>query len=159
MKTLVLYHSQFGNTRTLAEAIADTLRAFGPVRIGLVTEPDAKQLDDIDLLVIGGPTQGHGVSEVVGKFLAALKVHRVQGVKAATFDTRLRGPEILWGSAAKGMAVTLKQAGVELVAAPESFLVVGAKQPELAPGELERARVWAEQLGKRVRVVAAGAAS
>lgn len=114
MKTLVVYHSQFGNTKTLAEAVVTGLEGFGPVRVLPVDEPGAKHLDDVDLLVIGGPTQGHGISKTMHAFLAAITGRATDGIKAATFDTRLRGPEILWGSAAKATAATLQRAGLEL---------------------------------------------
>lgn len=156
MNTLVVYHSQFGNTKTLAEAIGKTLAAFGPVRLAAIGDPDSQQFENVDLLVIGGPTQAHGASQAVQGFLAPLKARGIVGVKAATFDTRLRGPEILWGSAAKAMATTLRHAGLELLVPPESFLVVGARRPELVGGEIERATNWAIRLGEKVAAVPAG---
>jgi hypothetical protein len=69
---------------------------------------------------------------------------------AAVFDTRLKGLEFVWGSAAKAAAHMLERAGFRLVVPPESFLVKGMKAPHLEAGELERAREWARALGAAV---------
>jgi hypothetical protein len=61
-------------------------------------------------------------------------------VRAAAFDTRMRGPAALTGRASKGVARLLCAHGFEVVTEPESFLVT--KQDRLASGELTRAREW-----------------
>jgi hypothetical protein len=65
-------------------------------------------------------------------------------VKAAAFDTRLRGPAALTGRAAKGVARSLRAHGFELIAEPESFLVT--KQDRLDAGETTRAHEWGTKL-------------
>ena len=56
----ILYESMFGNTRQVAEAIAEGLRTFAAVTVLPVRE--APESIDGDLLVIGGPTHVHGLS-------------------------------------------------------------------------------------------------
>ena len=65
-------------------------------------------------------------------------------VKAAAFDTRVRGPAALTGRASKGVARLLREHGFELAAEPESFLVT--KQDRLEPQETARAREWGTKL-------------
>jgi hypothetical protein len=65
-------------------------------------------------------------------------------VRAAAFDTRMRGPAALTGRASKGVARLLRAHGFEVVTEPESFLVT--KQDRLASGELTRAREWGTRL-------------
>ena len=73
----------------------------------------------------------------------------LRGVATATFDTRLRWPVFLSGSAARGIARALERKGSRLVAPPESFFVNGREGP-LAEGELERAGSWAETLALKL---------
>jgi flavodoxin len=150
MKSLVVYHSQFGNTRTLAEIVHAELQAFGPAELTTVDAVTDDNLKSLDLLVVGGPTQAHGTSPAVKPFLSILASKDLSGTVGATFDTRLKGPAFLWGSAAKPAAHRLEQAGLKLVVPPESFLVQGMKEPHLEEGELERARAWGKQLGELV---------
>jgi hypothetical protein len=63
---------------------------------------------------------------------------------AAAFDTRINKGWVP-GSAARGIVKRLRKLGASLVADPESFQMVGTPGP-LAPGELDRARCWGEQL-------------
>ncbi len=149
MKSLVIYHSQFGNTKALAESIGDALRGFGPSTVVSLEEADLSTIPNVDLLVIGGPTQGHSTSPAMRAFLERV-APAVRTVRVATFDTRLKGPEILWGSAARSTATRLQHAGIELVVAPESFMVKGARQPKLDEGEIERAAAWATAIGTQL---------
>jgi hypothetical protein len=74
------------------------------------------------------------------------------GVAAAAFDTRIKGPGLLWGSAAKAAAERLKEQGFRVAAPPESFLLKGPTGPVhdvLVEGEIERARRWGAALAAK----------
>lgn len=144
MNSVVLYASHSGNTRIIAEAIAGTLDAHGPVRLVAVEELSAGLPPGTDLLVIGSATEAHRMLEPLARFFARLAPGALRGVAAAAFDTRLRGPGWLWGSAAAGIARALGAAGALVIAPAESFYV--NMTPTLQPGELERAWGWAEVL-------------
>lgn len=137
MKIAIVYGSRSGNTRLIAETIAEALRSRGQVE--LLAAGDAWSPTGTELLIVGGPTEGHGVTPVVKGFLDRLP--RLQGLQVAAFDTRLKWPIWLSGSAADGIAERLQGLGGVLVAAPESFLVT--REPKLYAGEVERARAWA----------------
>jgi hypothetical protein len=177
MRVLVVYESMFGNTMAIAEAVAQGLAAVRDVEVldvDLVevgSAPDALG-DDVDVLLVGGPTHAFGLTRArtradaaertceplvstgpgLREWLAALpRSHR--SVAVAVFDTRARKPG-LPGSAAKGAAKRLRRLGLRLVVPPESFTVEGMTGP-LTDGEAERARSWAEHVA---RVVAADGA-
>jgi hypothetical protein len=78
-------------------------------------------------------------------FLAGLSPTAVADVPVAAFDTRLRWPVLLSGSAGRRIARQLSKMGGQLVAEPGSFLVEGGQGP-LIDGELDRATAWAERL-------------
>jgi hypothetical protein len=68
--------------------------------------------------------------------------------RAAAFDTRT---DQRWvpRSAVRGILLQLRRLGATLLAGPQSFYVTGTSGP-LAPGELDRARRWGEQLGAAI---------
>jgi flavodoxin len=140
MNSVVIYVSHTGNTRRIAEAVAAELELHGPVYLleadGVAGLPAAT-----DLLLVGGPTEQHGVTSEIAALFDRLPANSLRGVPAAAFDTRLRWPEWLSGSAAGRITERLEQAGATLVAAPESFIV--SMKPELAQGEEQRAAAWA----------------
>ncbi len=165
MKAVIVYESVYGNTREIAEAVAEGLRERAEVELLPVGEAGTA-LERAELVVVGGPTHMHGmasrlsmrgaVDDARKKHLEAQLEPGVEGptlrdwldrlpqgdhVAAAAFDTRIGKPAILTGSAAKGIGRRLERRGYVLVAEPESF-VVGDSLGPLQPGELERAREW-----------------
>ncbi len=165
MRSLVVYESWFGNTRHLAEEIAQALAREGEADLVSVGE-EVPSLEDVDLLVVGAPTHVHGVSsrrsregaleqggsgEVgigVRGWIDALP-NGARGPRAAAFDTRANKPVLLVGSAARGIARRLRQHGYTLAVEPESFFVEGTPGP-LEEGELDRAAAWAASLAREV---------
>ena len=58
MNTLVVYDSTFGNTAQVAEAIAHALQEHGRAQVVSVEHTHPLELEDVDLLILGCPTQG-----------------------------------------------------------------------------------------------------
>jgi hypothetical protein len=168
VKAVVVYESVYGNTRRIAEAVAEGLRDGHEVELRPVAEAGGAGIEGAGLVVVGGPTHVHGMvshlslkgaaedarkkerelvpdaeAPILRDWLDALP--KAQGVRGAAFDTRIGKAEILTGSAAKKIARRLRRHGVELVADPESFVVEDSGGP-LSEGELERAREWGRHL-------------
>ncbi len=154
MNSVIVYASHFGNTKKVAEAIADGLRAHGQALVFATEDVPTRLLEEADLVVIGGPTEQHGMTEPLARFLTRLTLHAPGAV--AVFDTRLRWPRWLSGSAAVSVSTRLRQSGAHLVVPEESFFIKGIAgtggrdTAELDDGELERARDWAGTLAARV---------
>ena len=146
MNVTVIYESRYGNTARIAHAIAAGLEAAGTVRLVGVSDPSAFDVKDVDLLVVGGPTEGHGVSPTLRQRLQDLPSDALKGAAVAAFDTRLTWPALLSGSAARGIAKILQTRGAQLLVPPESFLVTDMKHVHLVDGEIERAGAWATKL-------------
>lgn len=145
MNTLVLYESQFGNTKKIAEIVGHELEFKGPTRVEPIGSYAPEHLDGVDLLVVGGPTQAHGMTARMRQFVARLE-SKPLNIPAVAFDTRVKGPQFLWGSAAREIQSKLRFDGFRPVAPPEDFLVTLTKEPSLNQGEEEHAKAWAEQL-------------
>ena len=146
MNTVVVYDSQFGNTERIAQAIADTLRAFGQAQAVRVNPARPIELQGVDMLILGCPTQGFRPSPAMQSFLGNVSYQSLSGLAVACFDTRFRGR--LWkSSAAPRMARQLRTMGVEPIIPPESFFVkTMKKEGPLLTGEVERAATWARML-------------
>ena len=146
MKSVVVYGSRSGNTRSVAQAIAGVLEEYGPVRLVAVEDASATVWDRCDLLVVGGPTEGRHASPPVRAFFDRLPSHALRGVDAAAFDTRLDWPRLLSGSAASDIRRWLIDAGAHMVVPAESFKVTD--KPSLRHGEVERASIWAHEVAR-----------
>ena len=160
MSAIVVYESMWGNTAAVARAVAEGLGPDTPLlEVGDAPE---KLPDDVDLLVVGGPThafsmsrpatrrdavkQGAGTSNAehgIREWLDALP--RSDRVAVATFDTKVAKVRHLPGSAARKAAKEVRRRHLGRVVDTESFYVEDSPGPLLA-GELERARDWAAQL-------------
>lgn len=145
MRVLIVYDSQYGNTERIATAVADTLRASGDVLARRVDPKQALDLEGVDLLILGSPTQAHQATPAMQSMLANVAPKQLHGRPVACFDTRLPMPSWMSGSAAKAMAKRLSQLGVRLLAPPESFIVEKNEGP-LRRDELSHAAAWARIL-------------
>jgi hypothetical protein len=120
------------------------LAARGIVHLLPAEQASATLPAGTDLVIVGSPTEGRRMLETVATGVNRLNPGALRGVAAAAFDTRLRGPRWLWGSAAARIADGLKRAGARVVVPPEGFFV--DMTPRLLPGELTRAAEWATAL-------------
>jgi len=166
MKAVVVYESLWGNTATVARAIAQGL---GPEAHALSTaEADATALEGAGLIVAGAPVLGfklptekmrESVRRTPGKAPAPpdlshpamrtwLEALPPGSGRAAAFDTQVRGP---FGSAAPEIAAALEKSGYAPLAKPAAFAVKGKFGP-LQDGELERARKWGAELAAALAV-------
>jgi hypothetical protein len=161
---MVVYESMFGNTKAVAEAVAAGLREHVPTDVVEVAAAPTR-LDEGEglLLVVGGPTHAFSmsredsrraardeategvVSTGVGLREWLERLQHAEGVRTATFDTRMK-KAFLPGSAARAAQRRLLRRGFGSLAEAESFWVEGMQGP-LRDGELERARAWGARLG------------
>lgn len=169
MRAVVIFESMYGNTHLVADAIGLGLRtAAFDVSIVPVSQASPAALADADLVVVGGPTHVHGMSRASTRKAAVEAADKPDSnlkaepdaltlglrewfgslgrypVRAAAFDTRLRGPAVLTGRASKRVARQLRAHGFDVVTEPESFLVTN--QNRLVPHEFTRACEWGTKL-------------
>ncbi|HLZ21488.1 MAG TPA: flavodoxin family protein [Ktedonobacterales bacterium] len=149
MNALVVYDSQYGNTERIAHIIADILAAAGQARAVRAEPRHRVDIQGVDLLVVGSPTQGWRATQPMLSFIDGMSSERLHGVAVACFDTRFHKPRWLTGSAAVGMARKFQELGVSPLVSPESFFVDGKEGP-LISGELDRAVTWARLLSQQV---------
>jgi flavodoxin len=172
MRAVIIYESMYGNTHAIAGAIARGLEPANEVTVVPVAGATPELLDGAGLVVVGGPTHGHGMSKAATRKSAVDQARKHGGrpaldtdaegpglhdwfgslgrmsAMAAAFDTRLAGPAVFTGRAAKGIAKLLERHGFTLIAQAESFLVT--TDNKLRPGEEDRAQKWGEALAAKI---------
>ena len=153
MNALVLYDSKYGNTERIAEAVALAFQEALPTRLTAIDDVDdcTELLTGIDLLVVGGPTHRHGISDALRESLSCLGEHALDGIRVAVFDTRAHGARVLTGSAAVRLARLVRRHGAWIVVPPASFVVQAVRGP-LERGELEHASEWAHEVLQAVGI-------
>jgi flavodoxin len=149
MKTLIVYDSLFGNTEQLAVVMARALMVYGPSRGGHVNETPFTQLRDVDLLILGCPTQQWNLTPDMKIWLERAPQEALRGPRLACFDTRARIPLWIGRHAAPLMARYLRRRGATLIAPPQGFFL-RERDRRLEAGEVERAVAWAVELAEVV---------
>lgn len=168
MKALVVYESMFGSTHELANAIAAGLRETLDVDVVRADQVDVAQVEEADVLVVGGPTHAHSLSTEASRHDAVTmtldadgELHveepaMTEGLREwfdslgsvtkpfAAFDTRSDMPRLLTGASSKKIERELRRKGAVPVVPPESFLVT--RFAGLKDGEAERGHSWGEQV-------------
>ena len=166
--------SMYGNTRAIAEAIAPACahgcrwRCTG----GRVSPRRSSAMTCHCWSWVGAPTHAHGMSNPDTRSTAADRGGRgarrrvdltggaarmagrssaigAVGRRRRRVRHRLKGPALLWGSAAKSAEGQLRKAGAHVLTPAQSFYIAGPRGPvydALAEGELDRARRWGERL-------------
>ena len=146
MKALIVYDSVYGNTEEIARAIGGAIA--GEVKVLRAGEVNPSELESIDFLIVGSPTQGGRPTQAIRDLLNSIPESSLKGVNSVAFDTRLTARwVVIFGYAAGRIANNLKKKGGNLVASPEGFFVKGTKGP-LKEGELERAASWTKEIVK-----------
>ncbi|MDH5686036.1 MAG: flavodoxin domain-containing protein [Hadesarchaea archaeon] len=152
MKGIVVFDTSYGNTRTIAEAISETLKESG-IEVDLFHVKDVKRLSakDYNFLVIGSPTRFGTMSFAIRGFLGKVKGEEWMNKPFAAFDTE--NPENVekseW-SAAEKIAAKLRDKRMNHLLPVLKALVFGQKGP-LQEGEIERAKEYARRLAVELK--------
>ncbi len=166
MRALVVFESMFGNTEKVAGAVARGLQLEG-VDAGLLEVHSAphRLANDLDLLVVGGPTHAFGMSRAstradavrqgapeqrattgLREWLESVELDVESAPGLAAFDTRVTKVRWLPQAAGPSAARAGRRRGLVPVAKPLGFLVDDVRGP-LVEGEIERAVEWGRRLG------------
>jgi len=157
MRGIVVFDTSYGNTKKIAETIAETLRESG-IDVDLFYVKDVKKLSakDYDFLVLGSPTKFGTMSFAVKGFLGKVKSEEWMNKPFAAFDTenpenveqsRIQNKE--W-SAAEKIAAQLKEKEMNQLLPVLKALVFGQKGP-LVEGEIDRAKEYARTLAFKLK--------
>lgn len=165
MRSIVVYESMFGNTREVAEAVAQGIEPVIPVETLEVGSAPPLQGLVVDLLIVGAPTHAFGLSkestrrdasERTGRSLIStgpglrewLDAAQACDLVVAAFDTHVKKPN-LPGWASHAAEKRLRRLGCRPASKAVTFYVDGLQGP-LLTGETERARTWGHEVAQWV---------
>lgn len=144
---LVVYDSFFGNTKKIAQAIAE---AIGGTAIK-VSDVSHEDFAGLKILFAGSPTRAFRPTPAMTSWLQRLR-GELSDVKGSVFDTRfpyestesgfLKFLIRIFGYANSKLEKAMKKACVEIALTPNAFGVTATEGP-LIEGELNRAVAWA----------------
>ncbi len=145
-RALVGYVSKYGNTKLVAESIAEEMRRLGGIEVAVVELKRVRieDLADYELILIGGPTHFGGPTRQVTKFIETLSRRNVVGKAVAVFDTYL-GTD--FEKSVKRMEDQIRSTvpGLRIIAPGLSIQVADMKGP-IVDGELTKCEGFARQL-------------
>jgi len=157
MKGIVVYDTSYGNTKKIAETLAETLKESG-IEIDLFDVKDVRKLSgkDYNFLVLGSPTRFGTMSFAIKRFLGKVKSEEWMNKPFAAFDTenpenieRARIEKKEW-SAAEKIAEKLREKKMNQLLPVLKALVLGQKGP-LVEGEIERTKEYARSLSVELK--------
>ena len=157
MKGIVVYDTSYGNTKKIAETIADTLNESG-IEVDLFDVKNVKKLSgkDYDFFVLGSPTKFGTMSFAVKSFLGKVKSEEWMNKSFAAFDTenpenieKARAENKEW-SAAEKIAEKLRDKKMNQMLPVLKALVLGQKGP-LLEGEIERTKEYTRELAAKLK--------
>ncbi len=135
-RALILYHSLFGNTKTVAINLAKGIEESGVETDCLsIDEVDINQITSYDFLAIGGPTHIIGISKEIKTFLNELKTINLREMKGFSFDTRNNSRMnkkrwlMLENSAARRIEGKMKKMKIKIIKPRQSAIVEGREGP------------------------------
>ena len=88
-KAIILFDTKFGNTKKIAKALALGMEKQG-IKVDCVNVENVQVdiLAEYDLVAIGGPTHGFGMSAPMKTFVKKLENLNLKNKSAFAFDTR-----------------------------------------------------------------------
>ncbi|ABV34131.1 flavodoxin family protein [Pseudothermotoga lettingae] len=160
MNILILYDSFFSNTEKIARTIGE---AFSPNEVNVLKVDNVKyrNLENLDLLIVGSPTRAFSPTRAIKSFLRKIPKDGLKGVKVIAFDTRFTKEKIrssffmlpffvkIFGYAADSIAKKLTKKGGKLVVPSEWFFVEDVEGP-LKDGEIEHTKRWVKKILKQI---------
>jgi flavodoxin len=149
MKGIVAFDSVFGNTKHVAEAIAEELKENGYEIEFIDLGRKVPWKVEADLVFIGSPTRDSRMTSRAKKFVRRLRKQHWASRPVIVFDTVIRLPEnerqrermAKWtvNGAAPRMKALAEKRGLKVYPEVLRAEVTGLKGP-LAPGSLDRVR-------------------
>jgi len=156
MKGIVIYDTSHGNTKKIAETIAETLKETA-IEVDIFHVKEAKlNAKNYDFLILGSPTKFGTMSFAMKSFLGKIKTEEWMNKPFTAFDTenpeniehaRIENKE--W-SAAEKIAQKLKEKKMNQLLPVFKTQVLGWKGP-LIEGEIERTKNYAKELAAKLK--------
>ena len=152
MKVFVVYDTKYGNTKLVAETIADGLKELEGMETAIsdIEELDLDNIPDFDLVLIGSPNHMGGPVRGITRFIDELGKRDMEGKQAAVFDTYMGGD---FNKAVSKMEARIKQKApsLRLISSGLSIKVEGMKGP-IVEGEIPKCREFGNKIAEQLKI-------
>ena len=151
-RAIIIYESKYGNTRLVAEKIAEGIRQASGVEseVRELKEVNPEGLTEFDAIVIGSPNHMGNATRSIRKFIDELGKINLRGKLVAVFDTYI-GRDLEKAVKKMEKQVGEKVPSLSLAAPGLSVRVEGMKGP-ITEGELPRCQDFGIAIGNRLKV-------
>jgi flavodoxin len=150
-KAIIIYESRWGNTKLVAEKIAEGLQQAGgmPATVTDVKSLETDRLAGYDLVLIGSPNHIGSATRNIGSLVDKLAGLKLEGKTVAVFDTCLKGDYEKVVKKLEKM-IAQKAPGLKLVTPGLSVVVDGMKGP-VSQEEINKSREFGQKLAKQLK--------
>ena len=151
-KAIIIYESVYGNTKKVADAIAEGIRESGEIDCIIAKTGEVHHTDDLakyDAVIFGSPNHNQEPSRNMLKFIERAGIVDLDTKIGAAFDTYTGGNK---GIAVKKMEQVIRQKMTCITFVIDGFSakVEGRKGP-LAEGEIDRAIEFGKQVAAKIQ--------
>ena len=150
-RVIIIYESKYGNTKLVAEAIAEGMREVSGVETVLseLREVELNRLTGFDAILVGTPNHMGGATRSISKLIGELGKLTLEGKLAAVFDTYI-GKD--FEKAVKKMEKQIREkvSGLKLAAPGLSIKVAGMKGP-ISEGELPKGKEFGVKVARQLK--------
>lgn len=150
VRLLIVFWSKYGNTKAVAEAIANGIKAAKEMVVVVkdVRETKPEEVLEYDALIIGSPNHGGGPVGDIKNFLKKLEKLNLKAKSGAVFDTHAGGDIKVVRKIEK--QIQEKIPGLKLVAPGLSTQIKGFLKGPLVEGELTKAEDFGKSISNKI---------
>ena len=152
-RVIVVYESKYGNTKLVAETIAEGMREVGGIEtiVSEVKEVDFDKILDYDVILIGSPNHLGRPARSIRKFIDKLGKLNLNGKQVAVFDTYI-GKDFEKAVKKMEKRINEKAPGLKLIVPGLSIKVQGIKGPILDE-ELPRCKDFGHKIATQINTL------
>ena len=151
VKVIVVFESNYGNTKRVAETIVEGMKDVGEIEASVreLKEVDRNEILEYDAVLLGSPNHMGGPTRGIKGFIDKLGELRLEGKMFAVFDTYM-GKD--FGKAVKKMEkrINEKVPRLKQITAGLSVKVHGMKGP-IVEGELPKCKEFGKNIATQLK--------
>ncbi len=151
-RVIVIYESKYGNTKLVAETIAEGMREVEGTEadVSEVKRVDLSKVPDYDAILVGSPTHIGGPTWGVKRFIGKLGKLPLEGKFFAAFNTYLLDKSFEQATKKLEKRIRDKVPGAKLAAPGLSIKVDGMKGP-ISEGEFHKCKEFGNKIATQIK--------
>nr|MDO8133842.1 flavodoxin domain-containing protein [Candidatus Njordarchaeum guaymaensis] len=155
VSVLVAFDTKYGNTKRVAEAIAEGLKTAREIKATVlnIKDVDAKTIPTFDAFLVGSPAHFGGPTGTAKGFIERMGKLKLEGKCIAVFDTYItnpRGSDFEKAVRKLEEHIRKKAPSLTIVSPGLSIRVSGMKGP-IADGELPKCQEFGKRFAAQLR--------